>query len=172
MKQLLKQVERHYTELFTAILEEKDSITSKDLRALCELGYFSREIARMLKDLQVEFDKISALAQKIACLKWIQTEEELAQVETNEFKCSPQLQMSANIPSHSKEPEKYIDLLKWLGVEEEVASKGLLRVHWPTLRDLLTEMQELGKPLPNGISADKTHAHYSLKYKTKGGSEK
>jgi len=171
LKETLADVEKLHSQLFSHLLETKERVSKLELRDVCTVGYCAKEIAKLLKDLRIEYDKLSELAQRIACLRWVQLQEDAPEkIETELYKCRPDLQMSANIPSHSKEPEKYIELLKWIGVEEAVASTGLLRVHWPTLKEVITEQQSLGKPLPAGISADKTHAHYTIKYRSKGGS--
>jgi len=170
MKDLLERVRVFHNVIYEKCLHGKQDLIkdSPSVEHICEVAFYFQEMAKLCKDLQVECDKLSGLAQKIACIKFMHSDPDKSTIECEDFFAEPDVKMSANIPSRTADPEGYAALLKWMGVPEELRNQGSLRVHWPEFKEILTERIKGGKPLPPGITPEKTHAHYHLKFKAKG----
>lgn len=173
-KELQQRIQKMHTITYEEILNCTEDVKKSklDIKELADVAYRFNEIGKVCKDLQVEADKLSNLAQKLVCLVWMKEDMPSTKIETEDFTAEPDLKMSANIPSRTKDPEAYDALLQWLGVPAELCETELMRIHWPNFKELLTERQKQGKPLPPGVSPEKTHAHYHLKFKPKGASER
>ena len=170
MKEHLKEIERLHNNFLTIILEAKEQLQELPIEELCDAAYFIKKCGEVFKSLQIESDKFSGFAQRLACLRWMVDNDLPAKVDRPDYTATPDLKMQANIPSHSREPEAYHALLSWIGVPEHAIKTELLRVHWPTLVEFLTERQADGKSLPPGVSPDKTKPQYLLRFRSKGGS--
>lgn len=170
LKELRAEVDAFHAKMYDKILSLRENQPElKDIPELADIGFQFKWFAQVFKDIGTESDKLSSLAQKIACMKWLGLPEtsrpDVIVDPDGNYRAFTDLTMSANIPSRSKDPEAYDAFMEWIGVPEPLIGTELVRVHWPTFKKTFTKLVSEGKPLPPGIDPEKTHAHYQLRYR-------
>lgn len=159
----LTNVENFHRTAYMEISKTRDEVKDLSIEDLADTGFICNHIASLLDDLRKEFTKLGEFAERMACLKGIETLN--MKIQGKLCTAEPELKMSANLPSRSKEPEKYEELCKYLNIPLELLDADLIRIHWPGFTEFFTRLQAEGKPTPPGIDVGKTHAHYFLKYR-------
>lgn len=129
-----------------------------------DLALLMREVGDMLDDLRKEAGANRELLDKVMCLIWTTEAEDslLGKSIRGEIAtATPDVRMAVNPPHPKRDRAKYELFANWAGLSAEFAESGLMRPHWPTLREMLSERMAQGKPLPPGIDASDTYAVYS-----------
>ena len=145
-----------------------NKFSEEDLVNLCIV---LRETSRYIDDLRKEYDGVESLLQQICCAiytqKHINDVHEADPIRTGLVTASPTVKMAAKIPKLKDNPEAYYSLMDHLGVSRDMASSGILRTHYPALKEYLTDLATEGKPLPKGIGPNDTYAIYSVILRTR-----
>ncbi len=134
------------------------------LDELADSAFVAREIAVLANDLRKEFEAAQGLLEKIACLAWVTAHagepEQAEPIRAELVVATPSLKQMASLPRLKKDPKAYNRLMLHLGVPE--ACRELVRPHWPSMVEHLTNLAEQGRPLPPGIDPNKTYPVYKL----------
>jgi len=174
VKKLLRLVELYdetrklHMELYGELGDIRDvaKVGKFDLKEMIDRIYVMRETARVLDDLRKEATGISQVLEKIACLLWVQQNQNNPKPEpirTALCTGTPDVGMQAKVPKKKTDPEAYAKLMKFLGVPDELAEKEIVRTHWPSMVEYLTSLASQGRPLPDGIAPTDTYPVYSIK---------
>jgi len=144
-------------------LGKNNKLSMYDETNIC---YILRETSKFLNDLRKEFDGVEGLLQNACCAKYIVANtanpNNSEPIKTGVVTGTPKVHINAKIPRMSKNPDAYWALMEHFNVPKELIGKDLLRPHWPTLKDYLSELAEKGEPLPNGVNPNDTYPVYSL----------
>jgi len=116
-----------------------------DVEYCADVGFAMKEIDKLLHDIGVEVRKTLELAEMLACRVWLRSEGD-EPIRTEYCTASPRLKMQPAVPK--KDTPELAELLDWLGMSK---NHGAVRIHWPTLCDLVTQCVENGWPIPKCI---------------------
>jgi len=162
-------LDREYTEWYKLLRVVAAAITgeedlSQEDRA--DLVYFMKQLADSWDDLRKEANKIREVLDNIMGTVWVADslngKTKQKSVKGTIGLVTPKMKITPKIPSPRTEPTKYGMMLKDLGVtNDEVIERGVLRLHWPSMTEWLTELAEQGKPAPKGVDADATDSKYT-----------
>lgn len=155
MKQLH---EDFYKELLTLRAQTKNP---RSLEEIADTVFILKKTHELSNDLRKELDGATKLFEKLACLLVTQLNH-FDTIRGELTSATPKCKMAVNFPSISKDPEAYYDFCAALGIDRELASKEVFRLHWPGVSDYLSDLQAKGEKLPEGIDPDKTYPIYSL----------
>ena len=142
----------------------------QDLEELADYGYAMKRLAELVDDTRKHANRISELAQRLQCALQVGLMD-LEPVRTEYCTASPAISQQMSVPKKEKDPEQYYAIMDLLGISREVADKEAVRPHWPGLTEVLTELAQQGKPLPEGINPNNVKPVYSVKYRKKNDAE-
>lgn len=129
--------------------------------------FLVRRLEELADDLRKEAKKVREMGERIACLRW--TVESEADDETPRsikgryVTATPNMRMSANLPSHKSNPEAYAAFMRSVGIDPDsaVVQTGAVQMHFPGLERMLTQLAAEAKPLPT-LPADSLIPVYTL----------
>lgn len=75
---------------------------------------------------------------------------------------TPDVRIAAQLPHKTREPEQYAAFARWCGLSDDGIARGIMHPHWPSVSAVVTELMQLGRPLPDGIPPERTFAEYRL----------
>lgn len=152
-----------HSEMYVMLSKLRDYAQSpQTIEDLTDVTYLLKKSHDLIHDLKKELDGAKTLLERTTCLIAI-TREQVDKIRTDIVTGSPHLTMGANAPSMKKDPEKFFEFCEAIGVSREVAASDVFRLHWPGMKEYLTELQAKGEPLPAGIDPDKTYPVYTLR---------
>ena len=136
-------------------------------KELCDIGFLCRELVSQFKEIRKDVGAVKVLVDKIICIKNMQetlmdpTKSDVIQGEL----CSgiPHYRKSVTLPK--KDSQEYIDMLKHFGITDTGIDIGVAKVSWKQVCNYVTELAELGKPIPKFIP--KIHDDYTVIYRRK-----
>ena len=161
----LKIVEREHKTIYDVILDCRQQAVDIPNETLVDIAFILRSMSEYCNDLRKEMDKNREFVEKIACMRWVQdslNDNTDSPIRGKLATGTPQLRQMASLPSQSKDPINYVKFMKRIGVFGQALKRGLVRTHWPSIVDYITELTEKGKPLPPGIDPSKTYPMYRL----------
>ncbi len=145
-----------------------NKFSEEDLVNLCII---LRETSRFIDDLRKEYNGVEYLLQQICCAiytqKHINDVHEAPPIRTGLVTGSPTAKMCAKVPKLKDNPEAYYSLMDHFKIPRNVAEMDILRTHYPSLKEYLTNLATKGEPLPKGISPNDTYAVYSVLLRTR-----
>ena len=158
-----------YQECYQAIRAVQQKQMLMKVGELVDCQFALRESELLADDLRKEFKKLRDIMAKITCGLWITDPTSTDIVEGEYCNGHPDTKARANVPTFKKDPEKYIALMNWLGIPEDLQDRGMLplaaegefetevvRIHWSGFQDYFTRVMALGYPLPPGIDPEDT----------------
>lgn len=160
-----KLVKHTHAELYKSCKELFESVGScTDLKELVDYAYAFRDASKLLEDCAKEARKAQKRAADIACVLWVQasaTSEQDDTVKTEYCSGTPQVKFAGRVPRPGT--SEYDELLRYLGMPDDLVNSGVMRTHWPSFVDYLTRRAEEGKPLPPGVNPETTYPVYELR---------
>jgi hypothetical protein len=161
-----------YSDVYGEIVQINRQVGNTiDVGKLADIAIVCRETAKLLADLDKEYRKTQELCERLGCMLWVSMSDE-GNAETVRGKlctATPDLKMTATLPSQKQEPEKYAQFMDSLGVPKELYERGVVQTYWPRLVDYITNLAENGKPLPPGVDVEKTRPQYRFILRLKKG---
>lgn len=140
---------------------EKRIVGMPDTQELADICYALREVFTLIDDMRKETRKLQDYASKLFTVIWASdpnsTEDK---VKTDWCTVSAEPKTRCSSPSPEKEPERYRDVMKLLGVPDDVIELKALRADWDSFGDWLTEMQLAGKAIPDSVG--RTYTEYRV----------
>lgn len=158
------QISRHYINILLNDIKLEHSNRLSYLRKLAskikneefsieesiDIGFLLRECEKYLDEMRKDFK-----AHKEAISKQICYRLSLKDKESSSGKLasgSLKAKYSSNLPHPVKDPEKFIKLCKFFGINTDGVPLGSIRFHWPTIKNHITQCMEEGRELPDGLS--------------------
>jgi len=159
----LENTHRKWYEFMRTIARAiRDGETGLSQEDRADLVYFVKHMFDIFDDLRKETRVSREMLDAIICTVWITQQSGERSVKGDLASAMPRLTTQPRIPSPKKEPTKYGQLLKNLGVtNEDVIARGVLRLHWPSMVNWCTECSEQGLPLPAGVDPSDNESGYA-----------
>lgn len=131
-----------------------------DVNELADAIYALDQVEKLADSLRKEAKKVRDHLDKIMCAVCV--EQELSVVKTEHCAATPSLKMVAPLPSKSKDPEHYAQLMEFFGIKRElwdtpVGVASPVQLHYPGMVDFVSDQLVSGKPIPPGIDPNKTY---------------
>jgi len=128
--------------------------------------YVLRECAKYLEDLRKETEGVVNIMEQMCCALYLiqhaNSPEKADPIRAPFATGTPKTMMRAKLPKLHEDPERYTQLLDHFGVSPDQAVKQVLRPHWPSMCQYLTDLAEQGMPVPAGIKPGETYPVYSV----------
>lgn len=157
-KELHEEVYKLRAPLYDAIKIEGD------LTEIADVVYATREALRFIDEVKKDVRKANEVAQRLGCLKWTEAGDE-EPIRSENCTGTPDVRMTAKIPSRTKDPEAFEQLMRALKIPEELWVSDGVRIHWPGFVDYLTALLSDGKQLPAGIDPASKYPVFTLTVK-------
>lgn len=131
-----------------------------------DLSVLLKEYNKIFKDLEKETRLTKEKSDTIAAAIYTRQSE----LEDNMPKSirghiglgTPDIKMEANIPSKTREPERFMELMTTLGVSEELAATGAVTAHYKGIQSLINARLLEGKNPPKGIDPNTVRPRYTM----------
>lgn len=124
-------------------------------KELCDAGFLARETSKMFNEMRKDSDAMKSLVDRIACIsimsEAISNPGMDATIRTELCSGTPHVKKVCSLPSLKNDPEAFYAMMAANGVSKEEADKGILRVSWKKMSEMVTLMTEDGKQLPKFI---------------------
>jgi len=162
---LYATIKRLHARSYTAIKGIKAAVpTHATTKAVADAALITRKACELLADLQKQLDDLNETISATGVMMLIAkgTGEPLAGDYCTAY---GKPGVSASVPSFSKDPAKYQRLCEVLRVE----FNPLTRLHWPSIKQQLSELVEAGHELPAEIKEFQTYPETKLIAKERGG---
>lgn len=128
---------------------------------LADLSYVMREALSQVDEMRKELRKAQDLAAKMFTVMWANDPEQTGpSVKTPWCIAEANPQTRASAVSPSKDPEGYAEVMRFLGVPDDIIASQALRTDWDAFGEVLTQAQRAGKVLPEAIG--KTYTEYKV----------
>lgn len=137
---------------------------------LADLAYALRECRDFAKDVAKRCDELGKLAQRVACMRQLVENGTSDSIVTQRCVAVLGVRSVPAVPSKTKNPEQWAQLMDYLGVPRGLhdgLDKPVVDTNWPGLVQRLSDDLAAGKPLPPGIDPTKTFPEYSLNIRGK-----
>jgi hypothetical protein len=151
-------------------------IGTQSLPDMCDVGYFCREVSKIMHDLKVSLDGKQGVVSRVLAgrVAGAALQGEVIELRGEFCVATPDVRNKPTLPKEGT--EEYRLLMRWIGVPEETINSPLLRPSFTGLEEELTKRMALGEPLPPGIVGSFTdvsvvYRKSSKKRKDKDGQE-
>lgn len=124
---------------------------SADMEYCADMAFAMHEMDKLLKDIGIEVRKIREVAELVGGRAWMLGTDD-APIRTEHCTATVLCKMQPAMPK--KDSPEMAELLDWLGVTKNAET---VRVHWPSLCDLVTKYVAEGWKLPACIKPEDMH---------------
>lgn len=161
---MFKRIKKAHAATYPLIKRlREETARCQNLERLADRCLATRQALNYLNDMRKELNLLDELAEKLACLIWVQLEVGET-IKTEYTTAIPQVKMMAAVPKRRTDPEGYAKFMDFLGVPAALyaGEEEAMRVHWPGMVAYLSEQLAQGKPLPPGVDPASAYPVYSL----------
>lgn len=154
---------RTHAALYARVAPIKQAVLSGSVPTgeLSDVAFLTKKCAEIADDMRKEVSGLCELAGKTASL----AQTQLCVASNNDDTTirgmvsvgSPNVEMAVSLPSHTNEPERYARALQHFGVP--VSAYNVVRLHWPSVCQELTELARRGRPGPQGVFGSEYPVH-------------
>jgi len=133
-----------------------------------------KKISKLLDDARKEADGVVLQLARLAGLEWVVAninKEDVEPIRGRLAVGTPSIRSTVKIPHIKRDREKYLELMKALGVSRQDAELDLVRPYWPAMIEEATERVKVGKPMLPGIDPGETRRIYAVATRTRLGVE-
>ncbi len=134
---------------------------------LCDIGFLLRELVTQCEEIRKDLGATKVLVDKIMCVKamaiMLSTQSGEDVVHGDLASGKPHYKKSVTLPK--KDTPEYENMCKHFGVTSEGIELGVAKISWKKVCSYITELAELGKPLPDFIP--KIHDDYTVIHRRK-----
>lgn len=162
---LYTKIKAQHEEIYLAVSKLRDRFRVEgDVEVFADGVYAAAECLKFLEDSTKTLKAFKEGLEKITCAIWVKNGQTEA-IKTEFCNVTPRLRMMAQIPTKTKDPERYALLMDHLKIPREVwdvgeDAKSPVSIHWPGMMDYISTLIEQGKPLPPGLDKASTYAVY------------
>lgn len=136
------------------------------LKELIDFIYVIRTTSEMFNDLRKEASGVEVSMINVACLLYLSRGKD-GPIRGDLATGTPNVTMSAKIPSLKKDPDNFIKLMEYFGIPASPIKEGILKPYWPGLCEHISKCATEGKPLPPGIQKDSQYPVYKMQIRNK-----
>lgn len=161
MKDILRiyhQIQRVHRNMIEQVFKLKKTIASRSLEEMVDLAFGLKETASLLDDARKECTACQEILEEVACVLWVQKSLQDGTDESihGEFATgTPRVKTMMHIPKRGT--DEYEVLMASMGV----VNGDLIRPHWPSMVDHVTNLLSEGKEPPPGMSG-KTYQRHNV----------
>lgn len=159
---LLKMRELHRA-FYEAASEFRNQAVNLPQDELVDIAYLCKKMDQLNEDTGKEVRKVGGLSEKLVCYKWVQDVQSNpstpTRIEGELAHATTKVRAVPTLPRRS-DGENYTKLMRHLGMSDSLIESGLFDPKWTAISELVTKLQEDGRPLPPGIV--KTNAEFRL----------
>lgn len=164
------RVETMHRVVYGLLIQVRDELRDAELSQgdRVDLSFLLREMAKMFKDLEKESRLLRENNDNIVCFKAISSQS-VENIKGEIATGTPQVKTTAKLPSRSRDPEAFYQLMEDLGVPPESVAQDAVRPHYPGMLELISQRVADGKNPPRGIDPTTMHPTYTLTLRKKAG---
>lgn len=166
-KALYEKIQKFHLEVFAELDAAHKNNSENDMQELADQALAAREMNKLLDSMAKKAKELQSVRERVCVLIWMK-DSDGSNIKTPYCNAAPNIKTMASIPHHRRDPEKFTEMMEFLGVPKELHSDGVVRPHWPAFVDYISTLAEEGKPFPPGIDPNKTYPVYSLTLRKKG----
>lgn len=157
-----------HRETMTRLVElERQLKSGLSMGEMADLAYALRDSAKLSKDTTVELNKLSSLLAKIYTTLWASDPNSTEHIDTEWCSCTPDPKHHSAVPKMEDNPSRYMEIMKAMGLPEDLALRGLFRLSRDSLAELITELKREGKPVPECFENSYIEHRLSVRAKRK-----
>lgn len=140
---------------------------SNDQRELADAVYAINAAAKYVDDSHKEMNRLEDLLEKITCLIWSRDSPDGESIGTDYCVAIPDIKMMASLPHPRRNPKEFLDLMEFMGVPRALTDVGegrkpVVQADFNGFADYLTDLARNGRPLPPGITVEKTYPVFKV----------
>lgn len=167
-KNLFAKAKELHSSVYFALREVQHAISQcDDIKELCDFDLAADEAHEFIYDLKKELWNLREEINAKICTLFVQAAvndpvNAKRSVHTDYVTATPDISQSPNIPSAKTDPDAYLALMKYIGVDTSTWTKNekgelneAVKFHWPGLTALVTKHLSAGLPVPPGIDLSK-----------------
>lgn len=166
---ILQEASQFYSKVRELVLRisAKTKAGEFNKEELCDLGFLCREAVIQFEEIRKDIGATKVLVDRIMCIKAMstmlttQSGEDLVHGTLASGK--PNYRKSITLPK--KDTPEFEKMMEHFGVSLAGVDMGVVKVSWKKVCDYVTELAELGKPLPDFIP--KIHDDYTVIHRRK-----
>lgn len=168
LTECLGLIETAHSRTFKLLLECRGPPDGAECGDLVDMAFLMRKAMELAEDLRKELRGTKEFLERFICLRWLVDAKGVNDADVD--MCirgklatgTPRVRTTASLPLETKDPKAYYAFMKRIGVFGQAIRRGLVRPHWPSVTDYLSDLMAQGKPLPPGIDRDRTYSTYQV----------
>lgn len=166
LKEIYTPMRRLHATIIGKLVETRRHGTTASpqlLEDLVDCVYILKKTVEWLEDARKEINAANSLMQRVTCLLWAQKGD--GETIRGKFASgTPRTGIALQTPTKNKHTEKYEALMAYFGVPEEFykGDVDVVRVHYPGLAEMATEILARGGNLPPALKALKEVNTYGV----------
>lgn len=127
----------------------KNELSSMSLEEILDVAYGLKETASLLNDSRKECEDVMKMMGQVMCVMWVQKNINTGcddPIRSEHAIGTPHVKKMMHLPK--TDTDEYTALMRYMGVKEG----ALVRPHWPSIVDHVTELLSNGKEAPPGMT--------------------
>lgn len=152
--------------VYLTLKEAKDKLQAESTpENVADNAYLLRKASELFDDAHKEIDKFRKFLDRIGCVMVV---EQAGQNLKGQFATARgDVSTAVQIPSFTENPKEYAELCEYFGVD----CTPLTRIHFPAVRDHISELLAQGKNLPPVLAKYKQYQEAKLVATARRGDE-
>jgi hypothetical protein len=155
LKSLLDESKIFYQRVRSTLLSlssrgKKSEFTKEQL---ADITFFMREMRGQFEEIRKDVDANGGLLGRLFCVMMLQRTlmdpEKDDIVRTEYCSAKPHYKKSLTLPK--RDTIEYAQMMDYFGITEDGRDLGVAKISWKKVCDHITELAELGKPIPDFI---------------------
>ncbi len=165
----LEELSKFYSIVRESVLtiSEKTRIGKFKKGELCDLGFLCREFVSTSEEIRKDIGATKVLVDKMVCIisltQLLQDPTMKDTVKGTLCSGKPHYKKSVTLPR--KDTPEYLEMCKYFGITPQGIESGVAKISWKKVCNHVTELAEMGKPIPDFIP--KIHDDYTVIHRRK-----
>lgn len=167
-KQLFESVKTNHANCYVVAKRIEDLLPklAEDMNETVDTAYALKECFDLAEDTLKTLRAIKGLIDRLACTMMVR-DNIVAGYETEYCLCTAKCKVSISIPSRSKNPEKFLEIMRSVGVPENLLGDDetpeCCRLHYPGIVEKVSKMLAAGEPLPLAFQEIPQYTEYKVR---------
>ena len=169
--QILREARELHSKVFQVLVGIKRVFGRREttLEELVDMCWLLRQASKLYDDLRKELNKQDEIISIVVANRWLMRPTH-GPIRGELATGSPDVRDQPCIPRRSENPEAYDNMLRSLGVPEDVVATAAIRIDFEGIGNFLAALQESGKPVPDFLKkAGESYTKATLRLTTKRG---